>query len=587
MHTHTHPHHSHSHSLPDGDLPSRSHSSISQYQYPNFPSSGNPFPSNAHNAAYTQQEEQQHHFVHKPELHSHSQDEGWQPFYLQAPQVPGHTQTQAQGISTAHRTITYAPPETNNQPPTTPDSSLPKSPVVGQTITLRPVNAPDFAVELNEYEQSEHGHVQAQHGPQHQHEHQQYGGHPSYPQQHPLQAHGYAHAQALPPYQRQPYTPISAVTLNRDGPNDGTHVWNDSFPGRAPNPFGTSTATYPNTQSLLSAPLTMHALPPLYPSFGQGFTGVHQRQYSQQLVVEVGDEGVVDEIGTRPVSPASQSLRSPGSIRSSTPIRRAPDRSRAPAIFTRQDAANQQQITQKGHVSRWMHQPGGADAKTGMTTSETCSSSALSMDVISPGNGNPNLPYATYSHPLVHAQKHVHPHHQLSSHPYAFPNANIHSRPHSQGQGQSLPQIQANVASAPSSPGVATRAVKVGSRKKTTSLKLALRRTVTDPECGTGPGTMTGSATGTTQKTRSKPKPHSDPDVYAAVIAATTSKIAGPIPIVTLHKKHRGRQVVTSPDEIDANIVHVCPVPSCGACFRRREHVKRHIRGIHTLEKVS
>lgn len=33
--------------------------------------------------------------------------------------------------------------------------------------------------------------------------------------------------------------------------------------------------------------------------------------------------------------------------------------------------------------------------------------------------------------------------------------------------------------------------------------------------------------------------------------------------------------------------VHVCPIPSCGACFARREHVKRHVRGLHTDEKVS
>ena len=33
--------------------------------------------------------------------------------------------------------------------------------------------------------------------------------------------------------------------------------------------------------------------------------------------------------------------------------------------------------------------------------------------------------------------------------------------------------------------------------------------------------------------------------------------------------------------------MHVCPIPGCGACFKRREHVKRHVRGIHTLEKVN
>lgn len=89
---------------------------------------------------------------------------------------------------------------------------------------------------------------------------------------------------------------------------------------------------------------------------------------------------------------------------------------------------------------------------------------------------------------------------------------------------------------------------------------------------------------------RSKRRPAkraSDPDVYAAVIAATTTRIPGPIAVPSLTKKHRGRAVVKDPAVIASNIVHVCPIPECGACFKRKEHVKRHIRGIHSVDKVS
>ncbi|KAJ9106796.1 hypothetical protein QFC20_003980 [Naganishia adeliensis] len=70
------------------------------------------------------------------------------------------------------------------------------------------------------------------------------------------------------------------------------------------------------------------------------------------------------------------------------------------------------------------------------------------------------------------------------------------------------------------------------------------------------------------------------------VTSAAVCRIPNPIPNYRINKKSRGRTVTTDPNEIDSNIVHVCPVPSCGACFKRREHVKRHIRGLHTEDKV-
>ncbi|PWN32260.1 uncharacterized protein FA14DRAFT_112856, partial [Meira miltonrushii] len=31
--------------------------------------------------------------------------------------------------------------------------------------------------------------------------------------------------------------------------------------------------------------------------------------------------------------------------------------------------------------------------------------------------------------------------------------------------------------------------------------------------------------------------------------------------------------------------VYTCKVPGCGKCFKRSEHLKRHVRSIHTDEK--
>ncbi|KAJ9107295.1 hypothetical protein QFC21_000745 [Naganishia friedmannii] len=72
-----------------------------------------------------------------------------------------------------------------------------------------------------------------------------------------------------------------------------------------------------------------------------------------------------------------------------------------------------------------------------------------------------------------------------------------------------------------------------------------------------------------------------------AVTSGATCRVPNPIPNFDINKKSRGRAVTTDPNAINSNVVHVCPVPSCGACFKRREHVKRHIRGLHTEDKVS
>ncbi|KAF8832869.1 hypothetical protein HHX47_DHR1001872 [Lentinula edodes] len=77
-----------------------------------------------------------------------------------------------------------------------------------------------------------------------------------------------------------------------------------------------------------------------------------------------------------------------------------------------------------------------------------------------------------------------------------------------------------------------------------------------------------------------------------------------PIPIPNLTKKSRGRRVPTASTldnstrkSVDLDYsssggrggkgvrVHTCKVPGCGKCFARGEHLKRHVRSIHTYDK--
>ncbi|KAJ7589588.1 hypothetical protein C8J56DRAFT_784862 [Mycena floridula] len=83
-----------------------------------------------------------------------------------------------------------------------------------------------------------------------------------------------------------------------------------------------------------------------------------------------------------------------------------------------------------------------------------------------------------------------------------------------------------------------------------------------------------------------------------------SSTLPVPVPVPNLTKKSRGRRVPTvatleyssssSRDEYtDARRApsskgvrsHMCKVPGCGKCFARGEHLKRHVRSIHTYEK--
>lgn len=69
-------------------------------------------------------------------------------------------------------------------------------------------------------------------------------------------------------------------------------------------------------------------------------------------------------------------------------------------------------------------------------------------------------------------------------------------------------------------------------------------------------------------------------------------RTAPPVPVPNLTKKSRGRRVPTADDtaaepESDSkkSRVYICKVEECGKCFSRGEHLKRHIRSIHTHEK--
>jgi hypothetical protein len=66
-----------------------------------------------------------------------------------------------------------------------------------------------------------------------------------------------------------------------------------------------------------------------------------------------------------------------------------------------------------------------------------------------------------------------------------------------------------------------------------------------------------------------------------------------PVPVPNLTKKSRGRKVPTSTGDYalsrdntkKGKRTYTCHAHGCGKCFVRGEHLKRHIRSIHTNEK--
>ncbi|KAL7413924.1 hypothetical protein BDY24DRAFT_339959 [Mrakia frigida] len=69
-----------------------------------------------------------------------------------------------------------------------------------------------------------------------------------------------------------------------------------------------------------------------------------------------------------------------------------------------------------------------------------------------------------------------------------------------------------------------------------------------------------------------------------------TSRVPAPIPVPHLNKRSRGRHVPIDPKVVRTKKggngrVYECMVTECGKCFGRSEHLKRHIRSLHTNEK--
>lgn len=76
-----------------------------------------------------------------------------------------------------------------------------------------------------------------------------------------------------------------------------------------------------------------------------------------------------------------------------------------------------------------------------------------------------------------------------------------------------------------------------------------------------------------------------------SVRAARSNRLGAPVPVPNLTKKSRGRRVPTAPvfivqGGVQKNMrMYKCNVEGCCKCFARGEHLKRHVRSIHTNEK--
>jgi len=88
---------------------------------------------------------------------------------------------------------------------------------------------------------------------------------------------------------------------------------------------------------------------------------------------------------------------------------------------------------------------------------------------------------------------------------------------------------------------------------------------------------------------------YQDPATHPPLVSDANSRfhrsprLAAPIPVPNLTKKSRGRRVPTAAflleDGVERARPFACIVPGCGKCFARGEHLKRHVRSIHTNEK--
>ncbi|KAF9183834.1 hypothetical protein BGZ49_004520 [Haplosporangium sp. Z 27] len=65
---------------------------------------------------------------------------------------------------------------------------------------------------------------------------------------------------------------------------------------------------------------------------------------------------------------------------------------------------------------------------------------------------------------------------------------------------------------------------------------------------------------------------------------ASGSSSSSPSAIKPTPKRSRGRRVSCNPDNSGCK-VFTCRFDDCGKIFKRSEHLKRHVRSIHTMEK--
>ncbi len=76
-----------------------------------------------------------------------------------------------------------------------------------------------------------------------------------------------------------------------------------------------------------------------------------------------------------------------------------------------------------------------------------------------------------------------------------------------------------------------------------------------------------------------------------SVRAPRPCRLSAPVPVPNLTKQSRGRRVPTAPvftvqGGVQKNVrMYRCTVDGCYKCFARGEHLKRHVRSIHTNEK--
>ena len=81
---------------------------------------------------------------------------------------------------------------------------------------------------------------------------------------------------------------------------------------------------------------------------------------------------------------------------------------------------------------------------------------------------------------------------------------------------------------------------------------------------------------------------HSGASIASGSSVSAASYFADPVTGV-ITKRSRGRRVPNNPEEMNnlgkSGKVYTCKVPGCGKCFKRSEHLKRHVRSIHTEDK--